>query len=397
MEFFSLKQPYAKLMIIITVITMDLLSGMEFDLFVPSFPELQSYFNLTPSWVEALLSVNFIGYFMSLIFLGDLSDRYGRKPIILAGLILFIIGSVFCLWPPSYVFLLTGRLLQGVGVAAPAILSFLIIADSYPLKEQQFLMAILNGSMNLAVGAAPVIGSYITLYFHWQGNFAVLLMMGIVVLAMTLIFIPSHSSSQRSDALHMQGLRGYIALFKSGPLVLLMLCMLFLFVPYWIFVGISPLLYMGDLGVSLSHFGYYQGALALVFALGSIMFGLIIKNISYEHRGILWLAIGILMFSLMIISIVTWMSVTNPLIITLAILPFIIGQIIPSNILYPLSLNLFPRKSARLGYHSRRSACIDFYRAADCGVFLCWFVSEYRDYFDLLYFDRCCHALFRYQ
>ena len=163
-----MKPPISKIMILMTIIFMDFLTGMEFDLFVPSFPELQNHFQLSASWVEALLSSNFLGYCISLIFLGALSDRYGRKPIILLGLVIFVLGSVLCLWPPSYEFLLAGRFLQGVGIAAPAILSFLIIADSYPIKEQQFLMAMLNGSLNIAAGLAPVIGSYITLYFHWK-------------------------------------------------------------------------------------------------------------------------------------------------------------------------------------------------------------------------------------
>jgi DHA1 family bicyclomycin/chloramphenicol resistance-like MFS transporter len=137
-----MKNSFVKILILVTVIFMDILTGMEFDLFVPSFPQLQSHFNLSPFWVEALLSVNFIGYCLSLFFVGGLADRYGRKPIILLGLTIFILGSALCLYPSSYYFLILGRFLQGVGIAAPAILSFLIIADSYPLKEQQFLMAI---------------------------------------------------------------------------------------------------------------------------------------------------------------------------------------------------------------------------------------------------------------
>ena len=174
-----MKASLAKILILTTVIIMDILTGMEFDLFVPSFPELQNHFNLTPFWVESLLSVNFIGYCLSLFFLGGLADRYGRKPIILLGLTIFIFGSLLCLYPYSYYFLVSGRFLQGIGIAAPAILSFLIIADSYPLKEQQFLMAILNGSINIAVAVSPVIGSYLTLYFHWQGNFTALLLLGL--------------------------------------------------------------------------------------------------------------------------------------------------------------------------------------------------------------------------
>lgn len=327
---------------------MDLLSGMEFDLFVPSFPELQNHFHLSPSWVEALLSANFLGYCLSLVFLGDLSDCYGRKSIIVTGLATFIVGTMICLWPPSYEFLLAGRFLQGVGVAAPAILSFLIIADSYPLKEQQFLMAILNGSLNVAAGAAPVLGSYVTLYFHWRGNFTVLLLMGLMVLIMTLVFIPSYQAPHQTEALSMRGWRGYVTLFKSGSLVLLILNLLLLFVPYWIFVGMSPLLYIKNLGVSLSHFGYYQGVLALVFAIGSIMFGLIIKNIQYEHRTVLRVAACILVVSLLILIFVTFIDKPSPLLITLGFLPFIVGQIIPSNILYPLCLNFIPHSKARV-------------------------------------------------
>ena len=97
-----MKNKLTKAMALSAIILMDLLTGMEFDLFVPSFPELQSHFNLTPFWVEALLSINFIGYFLSLFFVGHLADHYGRKPIIVLGLVTFIIGSIACLWAPSY-------------------------------------------------------------------------------------------------------------------------------------------------------------------------------------------------------------------------------------------------------------------------------------------------------
>lgn len=69
---------------------MNLLTGMDFDLFVPSFSELQHQFNLSLFWVEALLSVNFLGYCLSLFFVGGLADRYGKKTILLLGLTLVV-------------------------------------------------------------------------------------------------------------------------------------------------------------------------------------------------------------------------------------------------------------------------------------------------------------------
>lgn len=120
--------------LLITIIVMDILVGMEFDLFVPSFPELQQVFHLSPFSVEGLLSVNFMGLCLSLFIVGELGDRYGRKPVILVGLMTFILGSILCLVADSYSALMAGRFLQGVAIAAPAILSFLIIADAYPLQ-----------------------------------------------------------------------------------------------------------------------------------------------------------------------------------------------------------------------------------------------------------------------
>lgn len=332
-----------KSILLITIILMDLLTGMEFDLFVPSLPELRGHFGLTPFWAEALLSVNFIGYCVSLFFVGELADRYGRKPIILLGLLIFVIGSVCCVWPLSWHFLLMGRFFQGIGVAAPAILSFLIIADEYPLKEQQFLMAMLNGALNTAAAIAPVVGSYITWYFHWQGNFTALLLLGLITLIMTIFFIPMYKLPEHKE---LNSVRSYLSLFQSKSLMLLIAAIVFMIVPYWIFVGISPLLYIEDLGVSLAHFGYYQGSFALVFALGSVIFGLIMHR--YNQKKMLLLSSKIVILSFITVALATFFNVHNPLLITLAFMPFVISQIIPSTILYPLCLQVIPQAKGRV-------------------------------------------------
>jgi DHA1 family bicyclomycin/chloramphenicol resistance-like MFS transporter len=338
-----MKQTLAKTMIILTVIFMDLLAGMEFDLFVPSFPELQNLYSLSPFWVEALLSVNFAGYCISLFFVGGLADRYGRKPIILLGLITFVIGSLFCLYAAAYSLLLVGRFLQGVGIAAPAILSFLIIADSYALKQQQYLMTMLNVSLNTAAAIAPVIGSYITLYFHWQGNFIALLFLGLIALIMTLIFVPTHPLPEPKQTLSW---RGYLPIFQSKPLMLLIIHILIMLIPYWVFVGMSPLLYMQGLGVSLSYFGIYQGVLALTFALGCLLFGMIMHH--YDQKKMLYVSIQLLIISLICITLVTSFAARNPLFITFALLTFVLSQVIPGNLLGPVSLNFIPEAKARV-------------------------------------------------
>lgn len=331
--------------ILIAVILMDLLAGAELDLFVPSFPQLQHHFHLTPFWVEALLSVNFIGYCFSLFFVGGLSDRYGRKPIIVLGLVIFVIGSVLCLHEQLFYFLLLGRFLQGIGAAAPAILSFLIIADIYSVKEQQFLMAMLNGAMNTALGAAPVLGSYIALYFHWQGNFMALLIFGLITLFTTLFFIPFYKSPAHKEEISSHG---YIQLLQSRPLMLLIVTFVFICVPYWIFVGMTPLLYIKDFGISLQHFGYYQGSLALLFALGSIWYGFMIKNANHNLKKMLMVTQWFSIASMILLLVLTILNSDHAVWITFSMIIFVIGQIIPSVLLYPVMLNLIPQAKGRV-------------------------------------------------
>ncbi len=331
-------------MLLFTIMVMDILTGMEFDLFVPSFAQLQQQFHLSAFWIEALLSVNFIGCVLSLFIVGDLADHYGRKSIILAGLCIFVLGSICCLVNDSFTLILLGRFLQGLGIAAPAILSFLIIADRYSLQKQQVLMALLNGSLNIAAGFAPVIGSYIALYFQWHGNFIALLILGLITLIMTFCFVPA--KDPHTHHINHAWFRGYGELFRSKTLLLYVSTIVIMNTPYWIFVGISPLLYIKDLHVNLSRFGFYQGILAFAFAIGSLLFGYLIRYASQAR----WLMIGIGLF-VIALALILWVTITNsmsPLAITFAMLIFVIAQIIPGTILYPLSINFIPHAKAKI-------------------------------------------------
>lgn len=79
----------------ITVTIMEILAGAEVDLFVPSFPDIQDTFNLSTFMTELLLGVNLIAYCITSLIVGNLGDRYGRKPIIILGLLIFNLGSLF--------------------------------------------------------------------------------------------------------------------------------------------------------------------------------------------------------------------------------------------------------------------------------------------------------------
>lgn len=326
----------------LTVLLMLILTGAEVDLFIPSFPELQRVFNVSVSMVELTISLNIVAVCISGLIVGGLGDKYGRKPIILIGLGLFIIGSLFCIFAPNFMFLLFGRVLQGIGMSAPLVLSYLIIADMYSLKEQRDIMGVLNGSKTIAMGFAPVIGSYVNLFFQWRGNFVILLLFGILCFMMTLISIPKSKTLTKSTL----SLKGYIPLLKSKTALLHIAAICFFAQAYWPFIAISPIFYMESLGVSLAHFGLYQGSLAATFGLVSLSSPYLFRK--FGQKKCFYASIFVMLLFVIIMSVLVITENNNPLIITATMLLAAGGMLIPINVLFPVMLETVKDSKGKL-------------------------------------------------
>lgn len=324
-----------------SVLILLILACIEIDLIIPSFPEMRNLFQLTEFQVEWLLGANLLANGLSCFMVGMLGDRYGRKPIIVIGLLMLLIGTCMCFWAQNYSMLLMGRFLQGIGVAGPAVLSYLVVADQYPVQEQQKIMGTLNGTVTLSMAFAPTIGSYISAWTNWQGNFMALLALSIVALILTMTYIPKGKPNPEAEI----SFRAYIPLFKSSKLWKSVILISALCSPYWIFIGIAPLLYMQDWGVSLHHFGFYQGGMAASFALLSFTSGYWMRKFG-ENRclnfGISCMAIFCILCTALLIF-----KVNNPIIVTLVGMVQAVGIIFPINLLWPLALQIHPEAKGR--------------------------------------------------
>ena len=330
----------------ITIIFIQVLYGMEMDLFIPSFPELQEIFSLTPVMVQLTISVNFIAFCACSLFAGTLGDRFNRRTILLMGMLIFVLGSVLCVMAPSYTLLIVGRLLQGIGISAPAILSFPILLENCPPQKQPERMAIVNGVKTMAMAIAPVIGSFINLYFHWRGNFSLLLGLGGVCLLASYFSIPH----KIGNPLVSFSLKSYLPLLKSNKFRVLQLCLMFLVAALWSFMGMAPIFYIEGMGVPLKSFGYYQGVITFAFAIMCILSPQILKR--FGQKCCLYFGIGGCIISAILMLGLIVFQIHQPKIITAVIALFSLGCVFPINILYPLSLEVLPNsagKAAGLG------------------------------------------------
>jgi len=323
------------------IIMMCMLGGVEVDLFIPSFPELQKEFDLSPFMVQLTLSVNFIAYCICCLFVGNLGDRYNRRTVILISLVIFVIGSICCVFAAHYPVLLIGRFMQGMGVAGAVILSYVVILDMYPKEQQAVKLSFINGVITIAMASAPVLGSYVNLYFGWRGNFVLLLMLGTFCLILGTAVMPK---TRGNPAVSLSP-KMYVPLFQSPQMMLYILGIGFFIVPYWVFISISPIYYMEGLGISLAHFGYYQGAIAATFAAVSLSSPIIFRK--FGQRKCLRIGLITACGSGVMLLLAALLDINNPFIITFLVMILSGSAVFPINILYPISIDVVPGAQSR--------------------------------------------------
>ncbi len=321
---------------------MSTLCGMEIDIFVPSFPDLQRTFNLSPFMAEWLLAANLISYCVTSLIVGHLADTYGRTQVLLTSLLIFILGSLFCVYAGNYWHIFFGRLLQGIGISGPAVLSFLYIYDIYSIDDQIRMTGYFNGLITLAMAFAPVVGSYINLYFSWRGNFVVLLLCGTLCFLLGLICLPRVKTKPETTI----SVKGYLPIFKSQKLLLYILTICLFVQVYWIFTAIAPILYMHDLGVELQYFGLYQGTLAGSFALGSLISPWFLRK--YGNKNCFLFSLVLLIIFVLFTTYLVIIQSKSPLLITIDSVIMSVGIIVPCNILWPLAMQTLPQVKSKI-------------------------------------------------
>lgn len=325
----------------ITVALILILYGAEIDIFIPSFPELQKVFDLTPFLVQQTLSVNLIAYCVFCLITGVLGDRFNRRTLILTSLTVFLIGSLCCIFATSFNMLLCGRLLQGIGIAAPSSLAWVVLIDEYPRDKQAGVMGIVNGIMTLAVAIAPVVGCYVNLFFNWRANFAIIGLLSVLCLITSFFIIPSKPGN---DAVSIS-FNAYWPLLRHRKLMSMIFGVCLINAPYWVFVGMAPILYMEAMGVSLQHFGLYQGSLSVLFGAVSLLSPKLLEH--FGHKNCFNFGKWICFISGLLIIVIGLLKINNPLVITCVLLLFSLGAVFPMNILYPISLEVIANSKAK--------------------------------------------------
>lgn len=174
----------------VTLAGLAMLGAFAIDTFLPSFPAIADQFSVSMAVVQQALSAYLLAFSFMSLFYGTLSDSFGRRPVILASLLLFTAASIGAAFAPSFGWLLTFRVLQGLSAGGGRVIGQAIIRDRFSGAAAQRLMSHVTLVFGLAPAIAPVLGGYLHVAFGWRSVFVFMTVLGLALLAACLRFLP---------------------------------------------------------------------------------------------------------------------------------------------------------------------------------------------------------------
>lgn len=160
---------------------LSMVGAFAIDTFLPSFPAISHQFSISMAMVQQALSAYLLAFSVMSLFYGTLSDSFGRRPVILASLLLFTAASIGAALAPSFAWLLFFRVLQGLSAGAGRVISQAIVRDRFAGAAAQRLMSHIMMVFGLAPAIAPIIGGYLQVTFGWRSVFIFLTALGLVL------------------------------------------------------------------------------------------------------------------------------------------------------------------------------------------------------------------------
>lgn len=259
--------------VLFAVLTLLVAFGpLSTDLYLPSLPGLVSSFESDVATVQLTLSVYLLAFAVAQLLYGPLSDRFGRRPVALAGIALFTGASLLCVFATSIEALIAARALQAIGACAGPVLGRAIVRDLFEREQAATMLAGMAMAMSLAPAIGPVIGGFLEAHLGWRSNFLLLAAIGLVAFVSMLVTTPESNRFRDPKALAPSQLIGrYRALLGNRLYVgYVMVCGcgyggLFCFIS-----GSAPT-FMTGFGVSAQAFGFLFCFIVIGFAVGAFL------------------------------------------------------------------------------------------------------------------------------
>lgn len=236
------------------------------DFYLPVLPEMTGYFHTTPALASMSLTAGMIGLAAGQLFIGPLTDKYGRKRILVGSMLLFVVASLLCIFSGDIFMFNAMRVLQGLAGAGGIVIAKSMSADMYTGRELASFMALLGAINGIAPVCAPVVGGLMAGVTSWTGVFAVILAVGIVLMVCSM-FLPE--TLQPANRIRKSVIKVYgnlFRVFRNSRFTLSVMAEMACFFMFFAYIASSP--FIMQQVYHLSPLGY-----SLCFGLNALMIG----------------------------------------------------------------------------------------------------------------------------
>ena len=275
------------------------LAPIAIHVILPVLPVIEQAFGASNAVTQLTLTLGVVAMGISTIGYGPAADRFGRKPVLLFGLLLFVGGSALCVWSPNITVLIVGRVIQAVGGVAGMVVSRAMIRDMFSREESARVIGQVMSIVILAPIVAPVIGGFIVEFAGWRFVFVLAVVMGAVSLVVAVPGIRETHNPDTGSNLWSQMLRAFPELLRT-PAFLGYAgyagCGMGIFM---VVAGGIPFVMVEVFGASPSTFGLYFLLMTGSFLAGTVVSSRLTERIGLD-RMIRWGSSGAAIFSISI-------------------------------------------------------------------------------------------------
>ncbi|HEX3884951.1 MAG TPA: multidrug effflux MFS transporter [Stellaceae bacterium] len=243
---------------------------LSISLYTPAMTMLIAALHTSESGVRATITVYLFGFATAQLLCGPLSDRLGRRPVLLACLALYVIGSAICAGSSSIGMLIGGRLVQGMGACGGVALSRVMVVDRFAGNGAARIISLMSLILSVAPAAAPILGGALITVTTWRALFAILAVYGAVLLALVWWF-PETNLHRDARATRLRSIVvNYATLLTSRGFVSQVVLTALSIGGFYASQTLAPFVLMGKLGLSSPVFGCVTATLMVSYLLGSL-------------------------------------------------------------------------------------------------------------------------------
>ena len=263
------------------LITLAALAPLSIDMFLPSIPDITGEFAADSATIRLAVTLYLLVSAAASLLFGPISDRYGRRPALISGMVLYVLGGALCWVSVSAEMLVGARIVQGFGGGVGMAVASATVIDIYGRDRAARILAIMSVVMALAPMLAPIVGGIYQETVGWRWVFATLTLMGAGLIALYLAWIPETNLNRDPDALRIRRIaRNYRILFSTRVYVIPVTLFAVTFAGHLVFISTSALVLIDEIAIGPGLYGIAFGVVSSGFMAGGALGGALVGRLN---------------------------------------------------------------------------------------------------------------------